>query len=97
MSRYPECPEHCGGEDCIACEIWVERRADERASQYNDPRDYEDEYEHDDWDEDDDEDEEDEETGNYMDPEWDDEREQDTPLGERYASGEDCDFGSFEA
>ena len=64
MSRYPECPKHCGGEDCCCCGIWLERQADNRAAQDCDPYEedfraeddfyYDQEYEDDQWDEDED-------------------------------------------
>ena len=33
----------CSGEDCPACEVWIERQADMRADQERDPAEYEEE------------------------------------------------------
>ena len=46
---YNPC-DGCGGEDCVCCEVWLERQADMRADADRDPRD-DDEYDGEgDWD-----------------------------------------------
>jgi hypothetical protein len=77
----------CGGEDCVCCEVWLERRADERAAREMDPADLQEMM---DFLEDDeiDEDEENEGTAEPAERPL-TEYEMDTPLGREYGDGFD--------
>jgi len=97
---YDPCKD-CSGEDCVCCEVWIERQADMRAEQYRDPYEQEDDFrdEHeDDWDDDDDD------LDESMDGDfdsgmasagfgYDEQYEHDTPLGDLYGSGFGDDEG----